>query len=104
MSIPPQLFGRWRGTITDATRQNPYLGEIVIGEDAVEATYFMAQGTKAGKLALLCESDGFLVLKEATASFTGTLLLYLDADSQLKCVWRSGSKLNSEATLTRTNT
>ena len=69
----------------------------------MEATYFMTQGTKAGKLALLCESDGFFVLKEATASFTGTVLLYLDADSHLKCVWHCGSKLDSEATLTRTD-
>ena len=103
MHIPTQFLGRWSGTISDSTRKHPYQGEIVIGADGVDTTYFMAQGTKTGKLALHCESDGFLVLKEVTASFTGTLMLYLDASSSLKCVWRCGSRFNSEATMTRSD-
>lgn len=103
MHIPTQYLGRWSGKITDATLMKPYLGEIVIGVDDVDATYSMVHGTKIGKLSLHCESDGFLVLKEVTASFTGTLVLYLDASSSLKCVWRRGSRFNSEATMTRSD-
>jgi len=101
MHIPAQFTGRWSGEITDTTRKNPYSGEIIINADKVTTTYFMAQGTQEGKLALHYESDGFLVLKETAESFTGTLLLYLDAASKLKCVWHRGAKLNSEATMTR---
>ena len=85
----------------DATRKNPYQGQILFATDTIETTYFMARGKNEGKVTLLCETDGFLVLEETTASFTGTLLLCLDAGNLLKCVWRCGSKLNSEATMTR---
>lgn len=101
MHIPTRYIGRWRGEIFDVTRTNKYDGEIVLGLGEVSTTYFMAQGKKEGKLDLQCEADGFLVVKETAGSFKGTLLLYLDADSNLKCVWRSGSKFNSEATMTR---
>ena len=100
MQIPVQYRGRWSGEITDTTRKNPYQGQILLAADSVETTYFMARGKNEGKLTLLCEADGFLVLEETTASFTGTLLLYLDAGNLLKCVWRCGSKFNSEATMT----
>jgi hypothetical protein len=43
-------------------------------------------------------------LAAALDSFRGTLLLYLDRDQNLRCVWRAGSDakgFSSEAAMTR---
>ncbi len=107
MQIPPQYIGHWSGEITDYNRKKPYKGEIVLSGDEVDTTYFMAQGIQRGKPNLHYESDSFAIFQETVMSDTnpnswsGTLLVYMDSDDTLKCVWRSGAGLSSEASMTR---
>jgi hypothetical protein len=61
-------------------------------------------GMKTGERAFQIMADGFLLLAAALDSFRGTLLLYLDRDQNLRCVWRAGSDakgFSSEAAMTR---
>jgi hypothetical protein len=101
METPRKYVGSWHGEVFDVQRKNAYRGEIILTTDGIETTYHMAHGKQSGRLTLLHESDGFLMLREDVNSWSGTLLLYLDADKKLKCVWRRRSKFGSEATMTR---
>lgn len=101
MQIPSQYVGAWAGKIVDANRAKNYDGEIILSVDSIVTVYHMALGQKEGKLTRQYEADGFLVLKETVGSWSGTLMLYMDAPSNLKCVWRYGSKFSSEATMNR---
>ena len=101
MQIPEQYFGHWSGEITDEARVKKYQGEITIGADGMNATYHMSHGPRSGELTAQYEKDGFLLVKDYVTSWSGTLLLYVDADKNLKCVWRSGVSFSSEATMKR---
>lgn len=102
MKIPNDYIGYWRGEIADKNRGNNYDGEIVISKDSVKTTYFMKQGDQVATPTLLFQEDGFLILSNDVSGFT--LLIYLDALHNLKCVWRDRSTklgFSSEATMTR---
>lgn len=101
MRIPSQYIGTWGGKITDVNRVQSYNGEITLSADGVDTGYHMARGQKKGRLTWCCESDGFLVLKENVGSWRGTLMLYMDVGSNLRCVWRDGAEFSSEAAMTR---
>ena len=107
MQIPGQYIGSWCGDLWDTGRKKHYRGEVVLSADGAETTYHMARGIQRGRAVVLFESDGFLVLKEVVSSdrtaesWSGTLLLYLDAEGNLKCVWRVRSQFGSEATMSR---
>src|SRR5438128_2072472 len=90
MQIPTQYRGVWSGNINDTNRKRTYRGFFVLDADGVETTYNMATEQRKGKISLECVSDGFIVLKETVASWSGTLLMYMDSEDNLKCVWRSG--------------
>ena len=100
MQIPGQYIGAWGGAITDVNRANNYNGEIILSADSVDTIYHMAMGQKKGRLTWQYEADGFLLFKETVGSWSGTLMLYMDVDRNLKCVWRYGSKFSSEVTMT----
>lgn len=102
MSVPATYLGSWTGHVSDVNRKNGYRGEITISADgAIATTYHMRQGIQHGSLTAHCASNGFLLLREDTGSFHGTLLLYMDAASELRSVWRTSSGFSSEATMTR---
>jgi hypothetical protein len=89
MQIPISMRGHWIGTINDVNRKNSYQGEIFLNENAVSTTYHMSHGVKTGRLTFLCESDGFVILKEReVGKWNGTLVFYLGADEKLHCHWR----------------
>ena len=100
MKIPAQFYGHWSGEITDEARVRKYRGEITIDAEGMSATYHMSHGPKSGTLTAQHEKDGFLLVKDYVTSWSGTLL-YVAADKNLKCVWRSGASFSSEATMTR---
>jgi len=99
MQIPRHFLGRWRGQVVDLERAAPYSGEIEIGEDAVHTRYDLKQGIKAGELTLEYAAGGFIVLREDVGSFHGKLLLYMDNQNNLKCVWTHREKYQCEATM-----
>jgi hypothetical protein len=105
--IPPQYLGRWSGDVSDVNRRTKYTCDIVVDVDRVHTTYdFQQLGPTRGRLTELCAEDGFLVWKEILPGpsgprFTGTLMLYLDVDGNLRCVWRDRRGFNSEAIMRR---
>ncbi len=101
MLIPTRYVGSWHGEVHDTKLKNSYTSEIVVNTDGIGTGYHMARGLQQGVFAAQSESDGFLVLKETVNKWSGTLMLYLDAAGDMKCIWRSGSQFSGEATMTR---
>jgi hypothetical protein len=98
MQLPAKFIGHWEGMINhDVMRKNPYKATVVIKSDGIATTY----GNLQGVLSEEYTSNACLVFKELANSFKGTLMMYLDADSNLKCVWFEGTKFRCEAMLSR---
>jgi hypothetical protein len=95
MQIPTQYIGRWIGEITDVTVK-PYKGMIVLTANSVSSTYYMAQKIRTGEISLLSASDASIVMKEDADSFNGTLVLSMNVDESLECVWRKGKRLTNK--------
>lgn len=106
MKIPTGYIGHWVGDVTiDVLRKKSYPSEIVITSEGVESTtYHMKEGIQRGELTPLYDASGFLMLAETVGSFRGTLLIYSDVTGNLKCVWRTGLRFSSEATMTKVET
>jgi hypothetical protein len=102
MRIPREYFGCWCGEITDSKRQIRYSGQITVSADGISTAYNQSHGLQTGDLTEQYLGDGILVYKEVAGSWCGTLLLCLDDNERLRCVWRS-TKNNSfcEATMSR---